>query len=165
MARAGRTLTEGDSMNERTYRLLQWTWGLPQNLSGALRLLFCLRRPHFSYRGAYVTLWKKRSSAAVGMYIFLGVRDQRFLRRKKIAAEDLSAIDAKVLNHEYGHTIQSIFLGPLFLPLVALPSTLWVAFGGGFRKKHRFSYYRMYPENWANALGQRYTDGGEVPDW
>jgi hypothetical protein len=57
----------------------------------------------------------------------------------------------KRINHEYGHSIQSMILGPLFLFAVGIPSSLRVLW---FRKdKVNRDYYAGYPENWADKLG------------
>ena len=150
-------------MSEGTYVLLQWTWGILQNLSGGLRFLFSLFRPHALYRGAVVTPWKKQSSAAVGMFIFLHVGDPDILAGKKpFRPEELPPWEKRVLVHEYGHTLQSAWLGPFFLPFIALPSTLWAGLGGPIRRKRHISYYRFYPEKWANHAGKAAT-GEEVP--
>ena len=151
---------------ENHYTLLQLSWGLIQNISGLFWFLAHPGRPHAIYRGAIVTLWKKKSSAAVGMFIFLSDAGYPYpeKRSRVFDPQKLSPYMRKVLNHEYGHTLQSVLLGPLFLPLIALPSTLWAAFGTGFRRKHHISYYRFYPERWANRLGSRVT-GEETPDF
>lgn len=61
------------------------------------------------------------------------------------------------LMHEYGHTVQSCILGPLFLPVIGLPSLLWAGLPvfRRFRERRGVSYYRFYPERWANFLGKR----------
>ena len=56
-------------------------------------------------------------------------------------------------NHEYGHTIQSNFLGPLFLIIIGLPSIIWAGCFDRYRRKHNISYYQFYTEKWADALG------------
>ena len=61
--------------------------------------------------------------------------------------------------HEYGHTIQSLILGPLYLLVMGIPSTLW-----GFlpnpakkRKEEKISYFSFFTEKWANNLGEKVT--------
>lgn len=52
--------------------------------------------------------------------------------------------------HERGHSIQSMYLGPLYLLVIGLPSILWAMwwnYGRGV------SYYRFYTERWADKLG------------
>ena len=57
------------------------------------------------------------------------------------------------VKHEYGHTIQSKILGPLYLLVIGLPSLLWAWLGENYRKKNKVSYYAFYTEKWANKLG------------
>jgi hypothetical protein len=74
---------------------------------------------------------------------------------------DLAMIPLKPDNkqHEFGHSIQSLFFGPLYLVLVGLPSILRVVYGTihfrlyGKRWEH---YYDGYPENWADSLGAKF---------
>lgn len=63
------------------------------------------------------------------------------------------------MEHEYGHTIQSLILGPLYLIIIGIPSTLW-----GFlpccnvkRKAKSISYFSFFTEKWANFFGEQVT--------
>lgn len=64
-----------------------------------------------------------------------------------------------LLVHEYGHTIQSLFFGPLYLLLVGVPSIMWSFLTVYVRKrdKEHISYFSAYPERWANSLGEWIT--------
>ena len=131
------------------YYLLQFTWGLPQNLAGALHFLFALRKPHSRYHGAIVTrVRRKRFSGGwtFGCFIFL--------------TEPLSpGAEHDLLIHEYGHTVQSLILGPLWSLVIGLPSMLWcnLPFLQRLRRKRRIPYSRLYCEGWANRLGEKAT--------
>ena len=140
------------------YWLLQWTWGIVQNVMGGLLTLTLFRRPHFRYRGAIVTRWPFRGSMGLGMFIFLS-------RAYTDAPEAYRRHEARILVHEYGHTVQSAILGPLFLPAIALPSIVWanVPAFERLRQRRHISYYRMYQERWANRLGHRVT-GDPAPE-
>lgn len=144
------------------YYISQLTWGLILNIAGGIRFLTCLKCPHFLYRGAVVTRWKRHHSMGIGLFIFLGETD---IKRRSPAAEILTPADRAVLVHEYGHTVQAAYLGPLFTVLVGLPSVTWAflpLFTARRRRKH-VSYYAVFPENWANRLGNRVT--GEAAPW
>ena len=135
-------------MKKALYILWQYLWGLPQNLVGAVLYLYYRLKgcPHFSYQGARVILWTvDGGSMSVGRYLFL----HQSWRPK----------DQFLLAHEYGHTIQSLILGPLYLPLVGLPSILWAGLPcfERLRRKKRRSYYSVYPENWATSFGKRFA--------
>ena len=131
-------------------RILQWTWGLPQTLLGAVLYLIHFRRRHFPYRHAIVTEWSIPGSLGVGMFIFLGRHD--------------ASTRGPLLAHEYGHNIQSLLLGPLFLPVIGLPSFLWASIPAfkRLRKNKGISYYWLYCEKWANLLAHHFT-GEKTP--
>lgn len=131
------------------YWLLQWTWGIVQNSAGLVMFLFLLGKRHFLYHGSVATVWNARGSLGLGMFIFIS------------SVETNGEEFQKTLVHEYGHNIQSIILGPLFLPVIGLPSLLWCGLPlcRRYRQRKRVSYYRFYPERWANYLGEKITKG------
>lgn len=57
--------------------------------------------------------------------------------------------------HEYGHYIQSQYLGPLYLNVVGLPSLASTAF---VKKLTGIEHGNRWFETWANDLGARYFD-------
>lgn len=133
-------------MRTLLFRLWQWTWGFPQTLIGFVIYLVNIRKPHEMYRGCVVTHWDNGGSMGMGMFLFLG-RD-----------------DSRVRIHEFGHSVQSLFLGPLFLPVMGIPSFLWcnLPFCRKIRREKGISYYRFYPESNANRMGAWAT--GEACD-
>ena len=100
--------------------VVQWTWGIVQNDIGLLLFLVFLPNRHFLFRSSVVTCWKIPYSTGCGMFIFLNDTD---LSESDKGA--ISKMDYDLLVHEYGHCLQSILLGPLFLPVIAIPSILW----------------------------------------
>lgn len=129
-------------MNVFLFRLWQWVWGLPQNLLGFLLMIYHRKDRRSTYRECVVIHWGGTGSMSLGMFLFLG--------NKK---------DPRVLVHEYGHTIQSMFLGPLYLPVIGIPSFVWCNLPPfrKLRKEKGVSYYRFYPESNANFLGKLVT--------
>ena len=131
-------------VKKSAYTAAQWTWGLPQTLIGA-----ALYRAHrgdeqFEYRGAKATLWDRDSGLSMGRYIFVP-------RRADHAAGRF------LLEHEYGHTLQSVILGPFYLILVGAPSILWHRLPYFRKKRMRTgkSYYSAPFEKTANTLASR----------
>ena len=134
-------------------RLWQWTWGFPQTAAGAAVRAFLVFRNAASRNSAplpsgrcghaVVTGWNLRSAMSLGMFLF-------------VPADDPFLPNALWV-HEFGHSVQSCLLGPLFLPFVGLPSLVWASFFRRFRRNRRFSYYRFPTERWANRLGQDKT--------
>ena len=57
-----------------------------------------------------------------------------------------------IYKHESGHSKQSLYLGPLYLLVVAIPSVIlfWYT---KLKNKDLAFYNSHYPENWANAEG------------
>lgn len=119
-------------------KILHFIWGLPQNLIGAIMYLFLSRKnKHKKYNQAYVCeMPNKLGSVSLGMFLFVTNIDNE-----------------QTIKHEYGHTRQSMILGPLYLLVIGLPSIIWAGFFSNYRKKHGVSYYSFYTEKWANKLG------------
>lgn len=137
------------------YRMWQCTWGILQTLLGLLLFLLHYKNRHFNYHGAIVTVWGTKSSISLGMFVF--VTPKPYFAEKfegQIGVEELSH---RLLVHEYGHTIQSLILGPLYLILIGIPSTLWGFLGSGKRKEKQIPYGAFFTEKWANRFGERAT--------
>ena len=125
------------------YYFLQATWGIIQNVIGLLLWLILLiinpkRRIQMFY-GDIVSEWKIKRSLSLGIFIFLGRNDQR------------------IVVHEYGHSIQSMILGPFYLILIGIPSLIWSMCFNKYRTKNRKNYYLFYTERWANKLAVNFT--------
>ena len=147
-----------ERINMIMYRLIQWTWGLPQTLAGAI--LFALNKdfPHFSYKGAIVTKWNSKSSVSLGMFLF--VTDDSFFYYPELQRDyDEEQFSKMLMVHEYGHTIQSLIFGPFYLFAVGIPSLAWSFLPVFVRKRTDAgrSYFSVYPEKWANKLGEKVT--------
>ena len=137
------------------YKLLQCTWGLPQTLVGAIYFLINIKQPHFDYNGAITTIWKSKSSLSLGLFVF--VSDDPFYYYPDYRHKfDENTYSKMLLVHEYGHTIQSLIFGPIYLIAVGIPSVLWSFFPLFVRRREneKISYFSAYPERWANHLGE-----------
>ena len=128
-------------MKRFLFRLWQWIWGFPQNLVGAILWLTHRNCPRGQYRSCSVTFWNQRGSMSLGNFLFMG------------------SDNPEVFVHEFGHCIQSALLGPLYLPVMGLPSFLWcnLPFCRRLRREKGISYYAFYPESTANSLGMLAT--------
>ncbi len=118
-------------------RVLLYIWQLPQNLLGLFFLLFL--RPEFSivFRTSKIYYsTEMRGGISLGHYIFLN---------EKYWDE---GGDSEL--HEYGHSIQSMWLGPLYLFVIGIPSILWAAW---WNESRGVSYYKFYTEALADKLG------------
>ncbi len=155
------------------YRLIQFTWGLPQTAAGLILFLFFYKYKHFNYRNAIITAWSDGADCiSLGPFIFIS---ESFLRAagapggmdkegmRLLSADDGPVSDQtvmtpaleRILRHEYGHSIQSMIFGPLYLLLIGLPSIMWCrvpAIGRSWRSGRR-SYYSFVTERSADRLG------------
>ena len=138
------------------YMLCQWTWGLPQSMLGLIVFLLHRKDKHDTYHGAIITEWEGQSSVSLGCFVFLTKEPYFADKLPQIPVEELSA---RLRVHEYGHTIQSLILGPLYLIVMGIPSTLWGFLPSAARKRQaeKRSYFSFFTERWANHLGERVT--------
>ena len=139
------------------YFIWQLTWGFLQSALGLVNFLLHIRDKHYFFHGAVITEWQNRSSVSLGMFVF--VTSQPHFYDKLKDEYTMEALSQRLLVHEYGHTIQSIILGPLYLIVIGIPSTVW-----GFlpslnnkRKTEGLSYFSFFTEKWANILGEKVT--------
>ena len=118
--------------------LAQCVWGLPQTLLGLLVLFACPGCERSIYRGAVVTRWRGRGGVSLGLFLFVPEK-----------------ADDRLLAHEYGHSLQSLLLGPLYLIVIGLPSLVWAGLPALERRRERrgISYYAFYTERWADRWG------------
>ncbi|MBE6691782.1 MAG: hypothetical protein E7586_00420 [Ruminococcaceae bacterium] len=144
-------------MRKIIYILIQFTWGFLQTLFGLVVFLTHVKDKHYFYHGAIITEWSGKSSVSLGMFVFI-TKEPFFYEKLK---DEYSADELwkRLLVHEYGHTIQSLILGPLYLPFIGIPSTIW-GFSpslNGRRKIKQISYFSFFTEKWANHLGEKFT--------
>ena len=141
-------------MKTGLYWLIQCTWGLPQTLLGLVLCLLHRRDERFLYHGAVVTRWQGRSSMSVGPFVFLTANP--FFADQFDGQYTREELSERLLVHEYGHAVQSLFLGPLFLPIMGIPSFLWCNLPPcrRLRREKGVSYYSFYPESTANRMGR-----------
>ena len=130
-------------------RALLLLWEAPQNILGAGTLAAHLargsaQRVAFADERVFIEL-RGDGAVSLGLFVFFSCKDNRFV-----------PVGAENRDHEYGHSLQSRLLGPLYLPLVGLPSTMRVAYAMLYFQRHRrrwAHYYDAYPERWADVLG------------
>ena len=119
-------------------QIIQWIWCLPQNLLGLFVFLITKIQGAKTekYQDIFVTYWKYSSGLSLGQFIFVP-----------------RSTSNNTIQHEYGHSRQSLMLGWLYLFVVGVPSIIWAGCFSKYRSKHNISYYSRFPENWADKLG------------
>lgn len=125
------------------YWLWQWTFGFIQSLIGLFVFLSHAKCKHELYHGAILTYHEGDwGGVSLGMFIFVNGK-----------RPDIWKNEAKV--HEYGHTIQSLIVGPLYMFVIALPSIIWCNSKKFIEMRQRgdANYYDLYCESGANTLG------------
>lgn len=141
-------------MKKALFVFLQCTWGILQTFAGLILFLFNINKKHYWHRNAIVTEWYYSGSVSLGLFLFVEV-SRRTLGKsvKDIGGEKT---DRYLIMHEYGHSIQSLLLGPLYLPVVGLSSLIWcnVPYYERKRRKNHLSYYSFWTEKWANELSE-----------
>ena len=106
-------------------------WQLPQNILGLFVICFS-NAWSFDRRIWFV---KYRFGVSLGQFIIIW----------KDAAE-------QNIKHEQGHQKQSLYLGPLYLILIGVPSFLGNIIFRLFNINKKY-YYKLPWENWADKLG------------
>lgn len=127
------------------YILCQCLWGMPQTLLGAVLFLITLKDKKSYRNGDLITRWKSGYSASLGIFLFI--------------SRDLSDDEyERLFVHEFGHSVQSLIFGPLYLLLMALPSMLWcmLPIFKKYRSKRCISYYDFFTERLADRLGESF---------
>lgn len=123
---------------------VQFTWGLPVNLVGFLIFLLCKTAHCERFCNSIVTyLPGDCGGLSLGIFIFLSIEN--------------TSGRCRLCVHEYGHTIQCLFLGPLYWLVIVIPSVVWYHLFSGFRRKHHISYDALYCERWATAWGKKWS--------
>lgn len=129
-------------MNKILYYILNFTWGIIQNIVGFVTLIVLSIRhkqdiSHYFYKGALITnvghYW---GGISLGMFVFVAHDEPQM-----------------TVQHEWGHTIQSIILGPLYLLVIGLPSIIWNKLFYEIYLKSENGYYKFWTERWADKLG------------
>lgn len=144
-------------MKTALYWLCQCTWGFLQTTLGLIVFLLHLRDRHYLYHGAVITEWQGKSSVSLGLFVF--VTAEPYFYDKLKDNHTLPELSRRLLVHEYGHTIQSLILGPAYLIVMGVPSTLWgfLPSANKMRREKQVSYFAFFTEKWANALGEWVT--------
>lgn len=120
--------------------IIKYVWQFPQMLAAWIWYLMRKKSILYNSIGNFYTVYvgANRGGVTLGDRIFIS---------RCYHGEYLNMVIA----HESGHVKQSLYLGPLYLIVIGIPSILWAW-------SHRWiaprkSYYWFYTEAWANKLG------------
>lgn len=135
------------------YIIIQCTWGIIQTSVGLIYFLLLIGCEHSFYHGCIRTKRPGMGGVSLGLFIF-------------VTNSDVDNISSKVSVHEYGHTIQSLILGPLYIFIVGISSFIWCAMPY-FRKKRyekNIPYSSFWIESIANKFGEAITKEESLRD-
>jgi hypothetical protein len=127
------------------FTLLQFSWGLIQTFIGLIVYIIVKilkkAKEELNYKGAHITVFGNNwGGISLGKFIF-------------ICSGYTGIYKANTLAHEWGHTIQSLILGPLYLIAVGIPSSVWNLCFKKYRKENKIDYYSFFCEKWADIIG------------
>ena len=132
--------------------ILRFIWELPQNILGLFVRLWVRKKV---LKTEYIhSRWFFNTPAfgvSLGSFVFYSDAENPFVK-----------INPDNKKHEFGHTIQSMIFGPLYILVIGLPSISRVLYSLLYYRKHKriwTHYYDGYPENWADRLGAKYFHG------
>ncbi|MDB4936990.1 MAG: hypothetical protein JWP87_3962 [Labilithrix sp.] len=124
-------------------------WEAPQSTLGAVNFAIELARGGVSRvtreRGRIFVELRGSRAISLGHFVFWSTVDAPIVRVGPYNKE-----------HEYGHALQSRMLGPIYLAVVGVPSTIRVMYAAAqylVTKKPWDGYYEGFPESWADRLG------------
>lgn len=126
-------------------KILLWLWQLPQNIIGFIlaktapcKITYVIFKEDYNiyYRNLF------NSGVCLGDYIIL----------------DFKCTDNNSILHEYGHHMQSLRLGWLYLLVIGIPSIIFNLYDRTVHKhwtrlQRRTWYYNLPWEAWADKLG------------
>ena len=125
-----------------------WTWELLQNLVALVVIWIFSGQLIGEYQGVKLYRWKNGGGMSLGSHIFLPQAGFLYYDPEKETEWQQNYI-----KHEYGHSVQSAYLGPFYLFVIGIPSLIWAGCFDSWREKHNKSYYWFYTESWADKLG------------
>lgn len=111
-----------------------FTWELPQTILGwAISLFYNKNITEVQANTIFFLDANFNGGISLGRYVIVSRDDENLLR------------------HELAHTKQSLYLGPLYLLVIGIPSICWAGLKqSGFFKE--INYYWFYTESWAESI-------------
>lgn len=132
--------------------VIRWSWEFPQSFLGAILTLFYKKYKLrvIEYKDQKVYIYDKfPGGISLGYYTLVDYN--RIPANPEMANNRL----ATSIKHEYGHSIQSHYLGPLYLFLIGIPSGIHNIICRIKRYNGiPYNYYDFFIEKSADKLGK-----------
>lgn len=121
-------------MKNTIIKILRWIWEFPQCLLG----LILSRWYNVSYKTTInnVDIYAGTFPGGISLGLYILMSKYSYMYSK-----------SHTIKHEYGHSRQSLYLGPLYLPTVGLTSGMWNILRRCFKTLRKIDYYSIWPEN------------------
>lgn len=114
--------------------ILLFIWQILQNIVGLIYWLISQAHIIENKEGVYILETDSRQgSVSLGNFVFIS----KYTKNRDF-----------IIKHELGHTIQSKYLGPLYLFVIGIPSITWVMLRRMIPELRKYSYYDFYTESW-----------------
>lgn len=129
---------------KKMLNVLLWFWQLPQHIIALIVILLYRAKAteqQVTPQKLYLVKSKVLSGGSFGNYVIL---EESYMKSSRLFNV--------TLKHEYGHSIQSLYFGPLYLLIIGIPS-LMNNLRARYDKRVYDTYYSRYPEKWADRLG------------
>lgn len=137
-------------------KILKYIWQLPQHIVALILILYyrykkygCMKSPYqITIRKiSQINIYKaymRGPAISLGNYIITNPYEYQ--------------ITDMLIRHEYGHQRQSLYLGPLYLLIIGIPSLVGNIWDANFHRnwpplKSYKWYYNQPWEKWADKLG------------
>ena len=129
---------------KKMLNVLLWFWQLPQHIIALIVILLYRAKAteqQVTPQKLYLVKSKVLSGGSFGNYVIL---EESYMKSSRLFNV--------TLKHEYGHSIQSLYFGPLYLLIIGIPSLI-NNLRARYDKRVYDTYYSRYPEKWADRLG------------
>lgn len=123
--------------------IIRVIWEFPQNVLGFAIKKICKTPLYTTYNDVNVYTWNVDGGISLGRYIFVPFKN----------VDPTTYQVQQMIKHEYGHTVQSKYLGWFYLLVIGLPSLIWAQCFEWYWTKEGKSYYDFYTESSAENLG------------
>lgn len=120
--------------------ILLYIWQLPQNIIGLIVRLFYKEKTRVIYRGKVIRICN-------GFPGGISLGDTIIVKKYPNNQSSWNTV-----KHEWGHSRQSLWLGPLYLLVIGIPSGLWYQYRK-FSTSKNSDYCDFFTEEWADKLG------------
>lgn len=143
-------------MKRILYYFIQFTWNIITNILGAIITLCLILTRHESkcFGPTVVTVVGQNwGGFSLGIFTIVG---------------NTSKNSYSTLSHEYGHSLQGLILGPFWLLVVALPSSIRYHYRNYiYIYKGPAQYYKLpyYDAIWFEGTASKYGEKYSSKDW